>query len=95
MQKLAEQGGQGAAPWLGACSLFGLALGVGVEVTIRALGGAGNSALALGVLAAAMAGFAAMLGARVRGERWPWLGLVGAVLSALPLKLFLLTMLFK
>lgn len=84
-----------AAPWLGACSLFGLAVGVAVEMGVRGLGGAASSALALGVLASAMVGFLAMLGARVREERWPWLGLCGAVLSALPLKVFLLTMIFR
>ncbi len=33
--------------------------------------------------------------ARVRGERWPWIGIGGAVLSALPLLMYLLRMMLK
>lgn len=81
------------APWLGLCSWLGLLIGVLVEHAARLIGATGNSATAVGVLAAAMCGFGAMLAARVRNERWPWLGLIGAALSAAPLALFLASML--
>jgi len=41
------------------------------------------------VLAAAVIGLMATVGARVRQERWPWLGIVGAVVSAAPLVVFI------
>jgi hypothetical protein len=33
------------------------------------------------------------MASRVRQERWPWLGIVGAVVSTAPLALFLVSML--
>ena len=76
-------------PWLGLCSWLGMVAGVLVEQGARALGATGNSPTAVGVLAAAMWGFCAVLASRVRDERWPWLALAGAAFSALPLLLFL------
>ncbi|MFI8719379.1 hypothetical protein ACIGHF_16055 [Stenotrophomonas sp. NPDC077464] len=55
----------------------------------------GNAGVAVGVLACALLGVLCAIGSRVRRERWPWLGAAGAVISALPLKVFLLGMLFR
>ena len=57
--------------------------------------GVGTSgATAIGVLGAAAIGLIATVGSRVRQERWPWLGVAGAVLSAAPLALFIVAMMF-
>ena len=48
----------------------------------------------VGVLGAAVGGGLAVA-SRVRGERWPWIGIGGAVLSALPLLMYLLRMMLK
>jgi hypothetical protein len=55
----------------------------------------GSAGVAVGVLASSVLGLLCTIGSRVRGERWPWVGIVGAVVSALPLLLFLAGMLFR
>lgn len=55
----------------------------------------GSAAVAVGVLASSVLGLLLTIGSRVRRERWPWVGIVGAVISALPLLLFLAGMLFR
>lgn len=55
----------------------------------------GSAGVAVGVLASSVLGLLCTIGSRVRGERWPWVGIVGAVISALPLLLFLAGMLFR
>jgi len=55
----------------------------------------GNAGVAVGVLACSVFGLLLAMGSRVRGERWPWVGMVGAMISALPLALFLAGMLFR
>lgn len=54
-----------------------------------------NAGISVGVLASALLGLLFTIGSRVRRERWPRLGIAGAIISALPLKLFLLGMLFR
>lgn len=55
----------------------------------------GSAGVAVGVLASSVLGLLFTIGSRVRRERWPWVGIVGAVISALPLLLFLAGMLFR
>lgn len=55
----------------------------------------GNAGVAVGVLASAVLGLLLAMGSRVRGERWPFVGIAGAMISALPLVLFLAGMLFR
>jgi len=55
----------------------------------------GSAGVAVGVLASCVLGLLCTIGARVRRERWPWVGIVGAVISALPLLLFLAGMVFR
>jgi len=55
----------------------------------------GSAGVAVGVLASCVLGLLCTIGARVRRERWPWVGVVGAVISALPLLLFLAGMVFR
>lgn len=55
----------------------------------------GSAGVAVGVLASCVLGLLCTIGSRVRRERWPWLGIVGAVISALPLLLFLAGRLFR
>lgn len=82
------------APWLGLASFLGLPLGGAAGYAAAHLGsaaatGEGTTGAAIGVLAAAVIGLMATVGARVRQERWPWLGIVGAVVSAAPLAVFI------
>nr|WP_228756427.1 hypothetical protein [Stenotrophomonas maltophilia] len=51
--------------------------------------------LGVGVLGAALVGGGLAVASRVRGERWPWIGIGGAVLSALPLLTYLLRMMLR
>ncbi|QHB73704.1 hypothetical protein GQ674_00675 [Stenotrophomonas sp. 364] len=44
---------------------------------------------AIGVLAAAGVGMVASIASRERQERWPWLGVSGALVSKAPLLLFI------
>ncbi|WWW36419.1 hypothetical protein V8017_05765 [Stenotrophomonas rhizophila] len=86
------------APLLGLCSFLGLPVGgaagwlAGVA-NHGVIAGAGTTGVAIGVLAAAAVGLVASMASRVRRERWPWLGIVGAVVSTAPLALFLVSML--
>jgi hypothetical protein len=89
---------QGKAPWCGVASWLGIAAGA------RARGCAGGGGrrrqwhgrgLGVGVLGAALVGGGLAVASRVRGERWPWIGIGGAVLSALPLLMYLLRMMLK
>ncbi|MEI2412917.1 hypothetical protein, partial [Pseudomonas aeruginosa] len=48
-----------------------------------------------GVLGAALVGGGLAVASRVRGERWPGIGIAGAVISALPLLMYLLRMMLK
>lgn len=88
---------QGKAPWCGLASWLGVLAGWGAGwLAALAFGGSAPSAgLGVAVLASVLAGGGLAVGARVRGERYPWLGIGGAVVSALPLVLFLLRMLLK
>lgn len=87
-------------PWLGICSFLGLPLGGLAGYLVRlatdspTVGVGTSGATAVGVLGAAAIGLIATVGSRVRQERWPWLGVVGAVLSAAPLALFIVAMMF-
>ncbi|MCF7751258.1 hypothetical protein KQ945_10905 [Bacillus subtilis subsp. subtilis] len=86
------------APLLGLCSFLGLPVGgaagwlAGVA-NHGVIAGAGTTGVAIGVLAAAAVGLVASMASRVRQERWPWLGIVGAVVSTAPLALFIVSML--
>ncbi|NMT35276.1 hypothetical protein HGQ62_11570 [Stenotrophomonas maltophilia] len=93
---------QGKAPWCGVASWLGIAVGWGAGTVAAqaavAAGGNGNgmaAGLGVGVLGAALVGGGLAVAARVRGERWPWIGISGAVLSALPLLMYLLRMMLK
>lgn len=91
---------QGKAPWCGVASWLGIAVGWGAGTVAAqgavAAGGNGMAAgLGVGVLGAALVGGGLAVAARVRGERWPWIGISGAVLSALPLLMYLLRMMLK
>ncbi|OBU64047.1 hypothetical protein A9K58_18085 [Stenotrophomonas maltophilia] len=44
---------------------------------------------------AGLAGCGLAMASRVRGERWPWIGIGGAVLSALPRLMYLLRMMLE
>ncbi|MGE8208232.1 MAG: hypothetical protein ACN6RH_01855 [Stenotrophomonas rhizophila] len=44
---------------------------------------------AIGVLTAAGVGMVASIASRERQERWPWLGITGALVSKAPLLLFI------
>ncbi|WP_255220540.1 hypothetical protein [Stenotrophomonas rhizophila] len=55
----------------------------------------GSAGVAVGVLASSVLGLLLTIGSRVRRERWPWVGIVGAIISALPLLLFLAGMLLR
>lgn len=85
----------GALSWLVAPALLSAAY-VAVQASpdaARFL--VGNAGVAVGVLACSVLGLLCAIGSRVRRERWSWVGSAGAVISALPLKLFLLGMLFR
>lgn len=87
-------------PILGLCSFLGLPLGAlagyaaALAANSAATGVAGTAGVAIGVLASAVTGMMATVGSRVRGERWAWLGIVGALVSAAPLALFIVAMMF-
>ena len=88
---------QGKAPWCGVASWLGIVVGWGAG-TLAAQAAGDNSlaaGLGVGVLGAALAGGGLAVASRVRGERWPWIGIAGAVLSALPLLMYLLRMMLK
>lgn len=85
----------GALSWLVAPGLL-LAASVAVQASPevgRFL--VGNAGVALGVLASSVLGLLCTIGSRVRRERWPWVGIAGALISALPLLLFLAGMLLR
>ncbi|HFF2829848.1 TPA: hypothetical protein ACGCD9_003793 [Stenotrophomonas maltophilia] len=91
---------QGKAPWCGVASWLGIAVGWGTGTlaaqAAAAAGGSGMAAgLGVGVLGAALVGGGLAVASRVRGERWPWIGIAGAVISALPLLMYLLRMMLK
>ena len=91
---------QGKAPWGGVASWLGIAAGGGAGTVAAqaavAAGGNGMAAgLGVGVLGAALVGGGLAVASRVRGERWPWIGIGGAVMSALPLLMYLLRMMLK
>ncbi|HEL3864736.1 TPA: hypothetical protein UM690_002666 [Stenotrophomonas maltophilia] len=91
---------QDKAPWCGVASGLGLVVGwaagtLAAQAAVAA-GGIGIAAgLGVGVLGSALVGCGLAVASRVRGERWPWIGIVGAVLSALPLLMYLLRMMLK
>jgi hypothetical protein len=90
---------QGKAPWCGVASWLGIAVGWGAgTVAAQAAVAAGGNGMAAGLGVACWARpwwAAAWRWPRVRGERWPWIGIGGAVLSALPLLMYLLRMMLK
>lgn len=88
---------QGRAPWCGLASWLGLVAGWGAGwLAAWAFGASAPVAgLSVGVLASAVVGLGLAVAARARDERYAWLSVGGAVLSALPLKLYLLRMLLK
>lgn len=91
---------QGKAPWCGVASGLGLVVGwaAGALAAQAAVAAGGNgiaAGLGVGVLGSALVGCGLAVASRVRGERWPWIGIVGAVLSALPLLMYLLRMMLK
>ena len=85
---------QGKAPWCGVASWLGIAVGwsAGTLAAQAAVVAGGNG---MAVLGAALVGCGLAVASRVRGERWPWIGIGGAVLSALPLLMYLLRMMLK
>lgn len=91
---------QGKAPWCGVASWLGMVVGWGAgTMAAQAAVTAGGNGLAAGmgvaVLGAALVGAGFAVASRVRGERWPWIGIAGAVVSALPLLMYLLRMMLK
>ncbi len=78
---------------MGVCSFLGLPLGAAAYWLADAGGqgatGVASAMAAIGVLAAAGVGMVASIAARERQERWPWLGITGALVSKAPLLLFL------
>lgn len=86
---LATQHAAGRAPWLGLCTFLGIPFGMAILQGVQLLDGTPGSGLLIGLLGSAMAGFAAMIGAQLRHERWPWLAMMGTVVSAAPLAVFL------
>lgn len=87
-------------PLLGLVSFLGLPIGafaahIATAANHGVTAGASTTGVSIGVLASAAVGLIATVGSRVRQERWPWLGIIGAVLSAAPLVLFLVGMMFK
>lgn len=91
---------QDKAPWCGVPSGLGLVVGwaAGTLAAQAAVAAGGNgiaAGLGVGVLGSALVGCGLAVASRVRGERWPWIGIVGAVLSALPLLMYLLRMMLK
>ncbi|MBT2768050.1 hypothetical protein J7J08_10425 [Stenotrophomonas sp. ISL-67] len=55
----------------------------------------GSAGVAVGVLASSVLGLLLTIGSRVRRERWPWVGIAGAIITALPLGLFLVGMMLR
>ncbi|HDS1223204.1 hypothetical protein B9Y76_01650 [Stenotrophomonas maltophilia] len=91
---------QGKAPWCGVASWLGIAVGwsagtLAAQAAVVAGGNGMAAGLGVGVLGAALVGCGLAVASRVRGERWPWIGIGGAVLSALPLLMYLLRMMLK
>lgn len=87
-------------PLLGLVSFLGPPIGafaahIATAANHGVTAGASTTGVSIGVLASAAVGLIATVGSRVRQERWPWLSIVGAVLSAAPLVLFLVGMMFK
>jgi len=79
---------------MGVCSFLGLPLGAAAywlaDMGGQGTAGAGSSIMAAtGVLAAAGVGMVASIASRERQERWPWLGVTGALVSKAPLLLFI------
>ncbi len=86
---------QSRAPLCGGASWLGLPVGYGVHGWITLMGDGRALGVGMGCLAGAVVGLGLAVAARARDERYAWLGIGGAVASALPLKLYLLQMLFK
>ncbi len=86
---------QSRAPLCGGASWLGLPVGYGVHGWITLMGDGRALGVGMGCLAGAVVGLGLAVAARARDERHAWLGIGGAVASALPLKLYLLQMLFK
>ncbi len=86
---------QSRAPLCGGASWLGLPVGYGVHGWITLMDDGRALGVGMGCLAAAVVGLGLAVAARARDERCAWLGIGGAVASALPLKLYLLQMLFK
>jgi len=79
---------------MGVCSFLGLPLGAAAywlaDMGGHGAAGVGSSIMAaIGVLAAAGGGMVASIASRERQERWPWLGVTGALVSKAPLLLFI------
>jgi hypothetical protein len=72
-------------PVLGFCSFLGVPLGAIVGFAAGMNSADLRVGLAIGVLSSAVIGMIVIVGSRVRQERWPWLGIVGALVSAAPL----------
>ncbi len=90
---------QGKAPWCGMASWLGIAVGWGPAHWRRrrrqpqaAMAWLRDWAWACW---ARRWWVALAVASRVRGERWPWIGIGGAVLSAPPLLMYLLRMMLK
>lgn len=82
---------------MGVCSFLGLPLGAAAywlaDVGGQGATGVGSSTMAAtGVLAAAGVGMVASIASRERQERWPWLGITGALVSKAPLLLFIVSL---
>ncbi len=78
---------------MGVCSFLGLPLGAAAywlaDMGGQGAAGVGSIMGAIGVLAAAGVGMVASITSRERQERWPWLGVSGALVSKAPLLLFI------
>ncbi|MGN7837707.1 hypothetical protein [Stenotrophomonas sp. 22385] len=85
----------GTASWLVAPAILAAAYAVAQAAPEMGRLLVGSAGVAVGVLASSVLGLLLTIGSRVRRERWPWVGIVGAVISALPLLLFLAGMLFR
>ncbi|HAI47660.1 hypothetical protein D3C87_355480 [compost metagenome] len=86
------------APWLGLVSFAALPVGAAMGYAAQwanhgVTAGASTTGVSIGVLASAVVGLLAALGSRVRQERWAWLGIVGTLLGAVPLAVFIVSML--
>lgn len=85
----------GACSWLVAPALLAVAYATSEASPDVGRLLVGNAGVSVGVLASSVLGLLLTMGSRVRRERWPWVGIVGAIISALPLLLFLAGMLLR